>query len=280
MTDRLYDRLTPLRVTEDDPDWHDVLRRTARRRTRRLSAQAALLVLCAALMATPALGLGGLLSGGQDDAATTPPMWLGLNADGTFCIALATNRATTSTGIAASSSGSWTPSLHSFGAMRTRRRAPRSSSCPADGRSTPVPTRWLEAPGAVHVFAEPLAAVATTSLARSAGPGRSTARARGPAPARRLTRPAVRDRRAPVAPERLRPQLDAGRRLPALVLRAVDQSHRPLDELAVEPVGGQLLARPVVLDVGLQDAVELGVRRERVLVELVGAQLGGRRVAR
>ena len=44
------------------------------------------------------------------------------------------------------------------------------------------------------------------------------------------TLPAVRDRRAPVPPERLRPELDPGRGLAALVLRPVDERDRPLDD--------------------------------------------------
>ena len=50
------------------------------------------------------------------------------------------------------------------------------------------------------------------------------------------TRPAVRDRRAPVAPERLRAELHAGGRLTPLVLGAVDQRERPVDDIRVEPV--------------------------------------------
>ena len=160
MTDLLHDRLTALRTAEDDPDWHDVLRRTSRRRTRRLSAQGALFVLCAALMATPALGLGRVLDGGQDDAATTPPMWLGLRADGTFCIALARqpcDDVDRERRLVFKVVDAETPLLRGYA------NAPQGATLElvsADGRSTPVPMRWLEAPGAVHLFAEPLAAVA------------------------------------------------------------------------------------------------------------------------
>src|SRR5438477_12202969 len=73
--------------------------------------------------------------------------------------------------------------------------------------------------------------------------------------------PAVGDRRAPVAPECLRPKANAGRRLAPLVLGAVDHPDRPLDHVAVEPVRGELLAGPVVLDVCLEHAVERGIRR-------------------
>src|SRR5436309_14834122 len=87
-----------------------------------------------------------------------------------------------------------------------------------------------------------------------------------------LTAPAVGDRRAAVAAERLRPQLDAGRRLPALVLGAVDHPDRALDDVLVEPVARQLLERTVVLDVLLEHFVELRIRRQRILVELVVSQ--------
>src|SRR4051794_22526412 len=80
--------------------------------------------------------------------------------------------------------------------------------------------------------------------------------------------PAVGDRRAAVPAERLRPQAHARRRLAALVLGAVDHRERAVDELPVEAVGGQLLARAVQLDVRLEQAVELRVRRQRVFVEL------------
>src|SRR5947207_15761134 len=85
--------------------------------------------------------------------------------------------------------------------------------------------------------------------------------------------PAIGDRRAPVAAERLRPELDARRRLPALVLRPVDHLDCAFDDVAVEPVARQLLARAVLLDVRLEDPVERRIGRKRVLVELVGAKL-------
>src|SRR5215210_7269646 len=48
---------------------------------------------------------------------------------------------------------------------------------------------------------------------------------------------AVRDRHAPVASERLRRDLDTRRRLPPLVLGAVDELDHPVDEPGVEPGG-------------------------------------------
>src|SRR5205823_11270474 len=91
-----------------------------------------------------------------------------------------------------------------------------------------------------------------------------------------LPAPAVCYRGAPIAAERLRSQSNSGRGLAALVLGAVDQLEGALDDLGVEAVRRQLLTRAVLLDIGLEDAVELGVGRQRVLVELVLAQLGGR----
>src|SRR5262245_21876051 len=91
-----------------------------------------------------------------------------------------------------------------------------------------------------------------------------------------LTAPAVRDREAPVAPERLRAQLHTGWRLAALVLRAVDHRERPVHDLGIEPVPGQVLARLVELDVFLEHPVELRIRRQRILVELAGTKLRAR----
>src|SRR6187551_1125907 len=89
------------------------------------------------------------------------------------------------------------------------------------------------------------------------------------------TRPAVRDRRAPVATERLRAQLDAGRRLPALVLRAVDEPDGAFDDRGIELLD-QLLARAILFDVRLQHGIEHVVRGDRVGVALVVAKLGAR----
>ena len=71
-------------------------------------------------------------------------------------------------------------------------------------------------------------------------------------------------------------QLHPGRRLAALVLGAVDERERPLDDVGVELLE-QLLARAVELDVRLEHRVERVVRRDRVLVALVRPQLGARR---
>src|SRR5436190_1912584 len=92
-----------------------------------------------------------------------------------------------------------------------------------------------------------------------------------------LPAPAVCQRGPSVTPEGLGRQPNARRRLAALVLGAVDELDGPVDHLRVEAVGGELLARAVLLDVGREHPVELGVRRERVFVALVLAQLGARR---
>src|SRR5712692_4837540 len=91
-----------------------------------------------------------------------------------------------------------------------------------------------------------------------------------------LAAPVVCDRRSPVASERLRPQADTRRRLAALVLGTVDHRDGALDDLRVEAVARQLLPRAVELDVRLEHAVELRIRRQRVLVELRLPQLGCR----
>ena len=80
---------------------------------------------------------------------------------------------------------------------------------------------------------------------------------------------AVGDRHAPVAAERARGDLDPGRRLAALVLGEVDEADRAVDLLLGQPLGDQLLAAVVELDVALQDPVEQLVGGQRVLVALV-----------
>src|SRR5205823_5297600 len=87
--------------------------------------------------------------------------------------------------------------------------------------------------------------------------------------------PAVRDRGPPVAAERLRAELHPRRRLAAFVLGPIDEGERALHHLRVELLE-QLLARAVELDVRLENGVERGVDRDRVLVPLVLAELGAR----
>ena len=67
--------------------------------------------------------------------------------------------------------------------------------------------------------------------------------------------------------------LDARRRLAALVLGEVDEPDRAIDLLRGQALCDQLLAALVELDVALEDAVEQLIGGQRVLVALVGAQL-------
>ena len=64
----------------------------------------------------------------------------------------------------------------------------------------------------------------------------------GSCPGRRSAAIAVGDGHAPVAPEGARGDLDARRRLAALVLRQVDESDDPLDVLGGKALGDELLA--------------------------------------
>ncbi len=89
-----------------------------------------------------------------------------------------------------------------------------------------------------------------------------------------VTAVTVRNRHAPVFSQRAVRDLDPGRRLPALVFRAVehlpDPAHRRLVVAARhDPVEGKLF-----LDVGGQDVVEDLVGRQRVLIGLVRPELG------
>src|SRR5919106_2356675 len=90
------------------------------------------------------------------------------------------------------------------------------------------------------------------------------------------TAPAIRDRRPPVAAERLRAQLHARRRLAALVLGTVDQRDHLLDDVVVELLE-QLLPRAVELDVRLEHGIEDLVRWGRVLLPLIPPELRARR---
>src|SRR5215212_10546649 len=87
----------------------------------------------------------------------------------------------------------------------------------------------------------------------------------------------IRDRHPPIPPERLRRDLYPRRVLASLVLGQVDEAQHAVDVAGVVARPDDLVAAHVLLDVGLEDGVEDRVRRERVLVALVGAQLGTRR---
>src|SRR5689334_9232682 len=98
-------------------------------------------------------------------------------------------------------------------------------------------------PPAVAIHAISAAHSIPRLLGRGYRSGVRTVRANGFCPAgKRLTLPAVGDRRAAVAAEGLRRQANPGRRLPALVLGAVDQRERPLHDVRVEAVSRKLLA--------------------------------------
>src|SRR5215475_4483058 len=88
---------------------------------------------------------------------------------------------------------------------------------------------------------------------------------------------AVDDGVAAVAAEVLQRYLDAGRRLPALVLGEIEHALDLHDRLAVEAVRDDLGDRLFALDQPFEDLVEYVVGWQRVLVGLVLAQLGGGR---
>ena len=80
--------------------------------------------------------------------------------------------------------------------------------------------------------------------------------------------------------KRLAGDLDTGRGLAAFVLVDVDQPDDPLDRRLVVTGGDDRLGVLPVHHVRLEDAVEHIVRRQRILVDLVGPQFGGRRLGR
>src|SRR5262249_12509209 len=88
---------------------------------------------------------------------------------------------------------------------------------------------------------------------------------------------AVDDGVAAVAAEVLQRHLDAGRRLPALILGEIEHALDLHDRLALEAVLDDLRDRLFALDQPFEDLIEHVVGRQGVLVGLVLAQLGGRR---
>ncbi len=81
--------------------------------------------------------------------------------------------------------------------------------------------------------------------------------------------------------EGLRSDFKAGRRLLALVLRAVHLTGDGADHFeGEEAFVGDFLGRPEILDIGLQDAIEVLIGRKRVLVLLIGAQFSRRGLSR
>src|SRR5207245_454949 len=107
---------------------------------------------------------------------------------------------------------------------------------------------------------------------RISATGRARSRAGGLALAE-----AVDDRRAPVAAKGAGRDLDADRSLAALVLVGVHHGDDAPHRVRRESTGDEVVHALVFLDVALENAVELGVGWKRVLVGLVGAQLGRRR---
>src|SRR3954452_20545230 len=87
----------------------------------------------------------------------------------------------------------------------------------------------------------------------------------------------VGDREPPVAPERARRDADAWRGLAPLVLGLVDHPDDPLDLVRRQSLADELLGVEVALDVAEQDRVEDVVGGKRLVVALLGAQLGRRR---
>src|SRR5262249_31432092 len=84
---------------------------------------------------------------------------------------------------------------------------------------------------------------------------------------------AVDDGVSAVAAEILQRHLDPRRRLPALVFGKMQYALDLHDRLAVETFGDDLGDRLLALDQTLEDLIEHIVRRQRVLVGLVLAQL-------
>src|SRR4030095_4670993 len=80
----------------------------------------------------------------------------------------------------------------------------------------------------------------------------------------------VGDRVAAVAAEGARRDLHAGGRLAALVFRGGEHAPDAVDCGAVVAAGDDVVARHLALDQAFEDAVELGIGRQRVLVGLVG----------
>src|SRR3989440_12469461 len=122
----------------------------------------------------------------------------------------------------------------------------------------------------------------TPARARQAARARTHARwlcGRGTAPgaSTRSAPIAVADGPAPVGSEGAFGDLDPGWRLAALVLGAIDQVERVLDGVGGQTLGDQLLAAEVQLDVAVQNTVEHVIWRQRVLVALARAKLGGGR---
>src|SRR4051812_16310320 len=111
-------------------------------------------------------------------------------------------------------------------------------------------------------------------LARFTGSALS-ARFGFPPPPRSVDR-AGRDRKAPIATERHSRDLGPDRALAALPFGAIDEPGHELDHARVETERDDVRPPEATGDVGVDDVVEQLVGRQRVLIGLVGAQLGAR----
>src|SRR6266496_243707 len=88
--------------------------------------------------------------------------------------------------------------------------------------------------------------------------------------------PGGRDRIAPILAETARRDPDADRGLPSLVFVDLDEAYHAAHVLRVVAHRDDFYRALVQLDVGFENAVERIVRRQRVLIDLVGPQLRGR----
>ena len=71
--------------------------------------------------------------------------------------------------------------------------------------------------------------------------------------------------------------LHAGWRLPTLVLTSIDQSQNVLDGTGIKPGRDQVRHALIFLDIAADNGIQNVIRRQRVLVGLVGPQFGGGR---
>src|SRR5450432_3447176 len=89
---------------------------------------------------------------------------------------------------------------------------------------------------------------------------------------------AVDDGIAPLLADEPRRYLHARRGLATFVFGAFEQTPDAIDGCVIEALFRQLVGREIALDQPAQDRVEHGIRRQRVLVFLVGPQFGRRRL--
>lgn len=89
---------------------------------------------------------------------------------------------------------------------------------------------------------------------------------------------AVGDGITPVAAEILPGDLHARRRLAALVFSDVEQVFDPVNGCLLMSAGDDLLRAHLLLDQAFENVVEHGIGRQRILIRLVGAEFGRRRL--